>query len=269
MEKESNIKIYVTDDYDAFQKMLGNRDAKSEAKIISSIQQVGQVVTPIIVNEKMEVIDGQNRLNALKALGLPVYYIKQKGLDIEACRCLNVGQTNWGTEDYIASFAEEGNKSYLRLASLVNAYRKPLSIKGIIAMANPTALNEGGTSQEPMVKKGKYELTESEYELAVKRIDSAIDLGYAALCKRRKYAARIYWACVSYIYQNQSVNAADVIKKLEARENQIPGANRVSEQLSFMDDAINCESGRKSKVFLSTDFQKGLYMESQAEGVQR
>lgn len=264
MEKESDIKIYVTDAYDSFQKMLGNRDAKSEAKIISSIQQVGQVITPIIVNEKMEVIDGQNRLNALKALGLPVYYIKQNGLDIEACRCLNVGQTNWGTEDYISSFADEGNRSYLRLLSLMNAYKKPLSIKGIVAMAKPTALNEGGTSQEPIIKKGKFELTEREYELAVKRIDSAIELGYATLCKRRKFSTKIYWACVSYIYQNQSVNAADVIKKLEARENQIPSSNRVSEQLSFMDDAINSEAGKKGKVFLSTDFQKGLYMESQA-----
>ena len=40
------------------------------------------LVSPILVNEKMEVIDGQHRLQAQKELNLPTYYIKNKGYDL-------------------------------------------------------------------------------------------------------------------------------------------------------------------------------------------
>lgn len=124
--EESDIKVYVTKDYDMFKKMLGNRDTKGEAKIIESIQTVGYVCNPLIVNEKLEVIDGQNRLAALKELDLPIYYIIQPKADIETCRALNIGQKNWGTQDYIDSYAAHGHnmQSYKRLQSLINSYIK-------------------------------------------------------------------------------------------------------------------------------------------------
>ena len=46
--------IYETHDYDSFKKLLGNRDVKNVDNIKKSISDVGQLVVPIIVNEKME-----------------------------------------------------------------------------------------------------------------------------------------------------------------------------------------------------------------------
>lgn len=260
--EESSTKIYTTSDYAAFKKMLGNRDAKSESKIIDSIKKVGYICNPIIVNEKMEIIDGQNRLEALKALGMPVQFIIQEGLDINACRSLNIGQTNWGVEDYIYSYASAGNDSYRRLASLMEEYRRPIGIQGIVAMARPDTLNEGGSNQCDKLKDGGFTLSKEEYELAVIRCQSVIDLGYAAFAKRKKMSGRVFWACVSYIYQHQEVEAKKVIEQLEQYETLIPPCTRVSEQLQFFDDAINRGRRRSTdKVFLSTDFQKRKYIE--------
>ena len=64
----SKYEILETTDYGMFKPLLGNRDRKSESKIIDSIQRVGYIISPLIVNEKMEVIDGQNRLAALESL---------------------------------------------------------------------------------------------------------------------------------------------------------------------------------------------------------
>ena len=139
--KESAIKVYETNNYDMFKQMLGNRDIKGESKIVESIKRVGLVYSPIIVNENYEVIDGQNRLEALRQLELPVYFIIQEGLGIEACRSLNIGQTNWGTEDYIYSYADVGNKNYRRLASLMTEFQKQFGIQGIIAMSKPRRVN--------------------------------------------------------------------------------------------------------------------------------
>lgn len=260
--KESTIKVYETKNYDMFRQMLGNRDIKGESKIVESIKRVGLVHNPIIVNEKYEVIDGQNRLEALRQLDLPVYFIIQKGLGIEACRSLNIGQTNWGTEDYIYSFADVGNKNYRRLASLMTEFQKQFGIQGIIAMAKPRRVNEGGGLPNSVIKNGEFELSQEEYELAVTRLSSALDLGYVDLCKRKKLNARVYWTCVSYIYQHQEVQAKQVIESLEQYETLIPSCTKVSEQLQFFDDAINRGVRRATdKVFLSTDFQKRKYIE--------
>lgn len=262
MDKDSGIKIYETRDYSQFRKMLGNRDARSENKIVESIKAVGLIPNPIIVNERMEVIDGQNRLAALQQLEMPVYYILVEGLDIEACRRLNIGQTNWGLDDYIASYANQGVADYQRLSSLINEFRKPITVEGIVSMSKPKMLNEGGSSPRKPLMEGTFTLSREEYELATTRMRSAIDLGYADLCRRKQFAARIFWACVSYIYQNQEVNAKDVIEQLIQYEATLPSCNRVSDQLAYFEDAINRGVRRSTdKIFLSTDFQKRKYIE--------
>ena len=254
--EESDIKVYVTKDYDIFKKLLQNRDARSEGKIIESIQAVGYVPVPITVNEKMEIIDGQNRVAALKDLGLPVYFEIQPGLGIEQCRSLNIGQTNWTTLDYVESYAKGGSSAYQRFNTLLTSYRKQLSLQGVYAMAKPAEINDGGAKPDQVLKKGSLKFSDEEYELAIKRIASAIDLGYVDLCKRKKFNARIYWSCVSYIYQDANVQAANVITKLLQYEAVIPPVNTVSEQLRFFDDAIGRGVRAKDKVYLQADFLK-------------
>lgn len=111
--------VYETKDYDAFKRLDGNRDVRCEKKIIKSIESVGYIPNPIMVNEKMEVIDGQNRLGALKELGLPVHYYVVKGATIDTARALNLGRSNWSTRDYVKSYAEQGNQSYIYFYELM------------------------------------------------------------------------------------------------------------------------------------------------------
>ena len=75
--EESSKKIYITKDYSIFKKLTGNRSTELEriTKICDSIREVGYITSPILVNENMEVIDGQGRLEAFKELGIPVEYI--------------------------------------------------------------------------------------------------------------------------------------------------------------------------------------------------
>lgn len=261
MDKEYDIKIRVTDEYDKFKKMLGNRDVKGVSKIVESVQAVGQIPAPIVVNEKYEVIDGQNRLEAFKQMDRPIYYITIPGLGIDACRRLNIGQTNWGLEDWVASYAAEGNASYQRLASLINEYKKPFHIEGIIALANPLSIVDSGARARDWVKPGKYQLSNQEYEAAVKRLSSAEALGYVDLCKTGAYTARIFWAAVAYIYINPTISAETAIEKLAAYKASVPATKTVSEQLRFMEAAINGDDKRKKgRVFLQADFVKGEYL---------
>lgn len=262
MNKESDITVYVTDDYSMFKKLLGNRAVKSVNKIIESVLEVGALYDPLLVNEKYEVIDGQNRLEALKELGMPVHYIIQPGIGYKECQWLNIGRSNWSTEDHIYFFAERGNQEYRRLASLMMEFQKKFGIHGIINMTKPNLLNEGGALPNHSIQSGSFELSPEEYELAIMRMSSAERLGYVDFGKRKKLNSRVYWACVSYIYQHQEVEAAKVIEALRQFETLIPSCTKVSEQLQFFDDAINRGTRRSTdKIFLSTDFQKRKYIE--------
>ena len=79
--KITQIVVYETTDYEQFGKLKGNRNI-NEAQVIgirNSIEKIGYQPVPILVNERLEVIDGQHRLEAARTLGIPIYFIIQKG----------------------------------------------------------------------------------------------------------------------------------------------------------------------------------------------
>ena len=170
METEKVVK--TTKDYSIFKKLEGNRPVANRRinKIIASIQNVGYITSPLIVNEKMEVIDGQGRLEALKQLELPVEYIVHPGIGINECIAMNINQGNWSLKDYIESYSVRGNKSYQRLEQLIKGY--PLANLDVIATAALRVNKITGT----MVKDGSLVLTEEKYNKAKERLDYAYEI---------------------------------------------------------------------------------------------
>lgn len=170
MEKQKTIQN--TKDYLIFKKLEGNRPVVNRRvnKIIASIQNVGYITSPLIVNEKMEVIDGQGRLEALEQLKMPVEYIVHPGIGINECIAMNINQGNWSLKDYIESYATRGNKSYQRLEQLIKEY--PLANLDVIATAALRINKITGT----MVKDGSLVLTEEQYDKAVERLNYAYEI---------------------------------------------------------------------------------------------
>ena len=117
--------VRVTKDYGAFRILEGNRSIEKSRvkKIHDSIVNNGYIHSPIIVNEKMEIIDGQGRFEALKKLELPIEYMVFDGLTINDCIVLNVYHTDWSVMDYIESHADRGNMNYKFLMHLLSKYK--------------------------------------------------------------------------------------------------------------------------------------------------
>ena len=114
--------VFLEDDLTRFKTLKGNRSVEESRvkKIMKSIEDITMIDAPIIVNEKMEVIDGQGRLEACKRLGIPVPYLMIKGLGVRHCRAMNINQTNWTLTDYIKSHADGGSEDYKRLLDFMN-----------------------------------------------------------------------------------------------------------------------------------------------------
>lgn len=166
METEA-YKVYMTKDYSIFRRLIGNRDIPESriSKIVGSIQEIGWIRNPIVVNEKMEVIDGQGRLTALQRLGLPVEYIIAEGAGSKECIHMNMNMVNWKLPDFIKSYAEQGNANYQRLLALMEKYAN-----GNLDIIS-TAVYRLSKSKHRDIKAGTLQLTEEQYQAAIPRLE--------------------------------------------------------------------------------------------------
>lgn len=167
MEKVEAYKVYTTKDYSIFKRLVGNRDIPESriSKIVESIQTIGWVHNPIIVNEKMEVIDGQGRLTALQRLKMPVEYIIAEGAGNKECIYMNMNMVNWKLPDFIKSYAEQGNENYQRLLSLMEKYAG-----GNLDIIS-TAVYRVSKSKHRDIKQGTLQLTEEQAKAAIPRLE--------------------------------------------------------------------------------------------------
>lgn len=121
------LKIEKTEDYTLFKKINGNRALNKShiSRLIQSISQNAESIkyTPIVVNEDYEIIDGQHRLEAIKKLNLPVYYIMHEGLGLMNVQGLNSMSKSWTPMDFARSYAEIGNKHYKTYIEFKQKYK--------------------------------------------------------------------------------------------------------------------------------------------------
>ena len=165
-EKSVAYNVYTTRDYSIFKRLVGNRDIPESriSKIVDSIQKIGWIHNPIVVNEKMEVIDGQGRLTALQRLKMPVEYIIAPGAGTKECVYMNMNMVNWKLPDFIKSYAEQGNENYQRLLKLMGTYAN-----GNLDIIS-TAVYRVSRSKHRDIKEGILQLTEEQYEAAIPRL---------------------------------------------------------------------------------------------------
>lgn len=142
------MEILKTKDYGAFKFILSNRevDMNHVKKLAKSIQRNNLLyVRPIICDDKMNVIDGQHRLEAAKSISAEVYYMKVPNLTKADIAVLNCAQKNWTRADFINFYALEGNPNYKQLANLINEYyyASPTAIIKIATDGNSTDIRNG------------------------------------------------------------------------------------------------------------------------------
>lgn len=113
--------VYKTDDLSIFKTIDGNRVSNLQhiKRLADSIRIYGMKCNPILVNEKMQVIDGQHRLIAAKEVGSFVYYIILNGYTLSEVHTLNLNQKNWTRKDFMEGYANMGIESYIKLRDFI------------------------------------------------------------------------------------------------------------------------------------------------------
>ena len=127
MKKPSfNSTILSSEDYDSFKLIDANRKTSAPhiARLKRSFQDNGFLICPLIVNEKHEIIDGQNRFMALKELKMPIYYIKAYGYGLKEIKVLNANQEKWKAKDNLHSYISQGKEPYIAYKKFQESFPK-------------------------------------------------------------------------------------------------------------------------------------------------
>lgn len=245
--------ILRTTDYGIFRRMEGNREvtAKRASHIRQSIETIGLIPVPIVVNEHMEIIDGQGRFEAIKSLGLPVFYIVVPGLSLSDCVSMNVNTTPWNLIDYISSYAEVGNENYRRLKRLIDGYDLPMS--AVVCAATGVM----STSNNKAIKDGTLILDEDFY-WAVDEMLAYVERFSKPMKENRISTKGPVYNALCYCYQ---CDAIDNERMLEQFSRYCSKLNNVSAKTLDIFDALTeiYNFGRRSnRVYIRTSYQEWL-----------
>ena len=115
--------VYRTSNYDQFGYFEGNRETNEcHVKNLMESFSEHQIPVPIVVDHKLRVGDGQNRLEACKRLGIPVYYMIIPVLTLEDVKKLNSNVKSWTWQQHMESFIDLGYEDYITYKEFFNSY---------------------------------------------------------------------------------------------------------------------------------------------------
>ena len=158
--------IQSTMDYSIF-KLLGfNRKIRlAHVKRLEESLRTKNMLSsnPILVNENMEVIDGQHRLKAAMNLSLEVFYCVLKNSEAHDIILLNSVKESWSTADYVNYHANQGNLNYLKFQRFAEKSGVALEVLKSAVFGSSTKINHE-------FKQGKILFGEKEETEVVVRI---------------------------------------------------------------------------------------------------
>lgn len=200
--------VYETKNYNNFKYLKGNRDILNKRKetIIQSIQENGWITNPIVVNENMEIIDGQGRFEALKELGMPVQYVIAEGATIETCITLNFRQKNWTSDDYIKCFADLGNTNYVILKKCMETYGL-----GCDATAVLLSSNFSDTQKNKTIQRGEFKVDHQETAFDLMHYSKAV----YEIIGERTGRKRTWAPVIKMVFLSPEIDSKVFLDKLE------------------------------------------------------
>lgn len=201
--------IYETDDYSMFKKLEGNRDVEKTGKLKKSMKKNGFLNCPAVVNEELEVIDGQNRIFVAEELKIPVKFCIQPMVGIEETKELNSGQKNWSTLNYLHSNAI-GNNNYARFEQLHNMFGYSPDIIYASMGANITG---GGVTG--IIRSGGLKCTEEQYEEATKTLKYLTMFNELVKNSKIKGSKSNFYIAVMFARRSEGINSHVLAQRIK------------------------------------------------------
>lgn len=129
-------------------------------------------IQPVIVDKDFNIIDGQHRVLACKALGVPFVYVIVPDERLDKMYKLNVNHKAWKSADWVSFYAKKlAIPDYIRLAKLMEDTKfGPTTIMGILS----DALATGSATEH--IKNGTLTFTPQNEKKVRDLLGKAVDV---------------------------------------------------------------------------------------------
>lgn len=234
---ESNTKIYYTSDYGRFKFLKGNRDInetkvkKIKADIESGIDFLKYA--PIVVNENMEIIDGQHRYAVSRELKTNVYYVINQTADLEVVPAINSKSSKWRVSDFLNSYVDLKRPVYCALKDFIDHF-SGISIPTAAKMFHAGTTNEHGAMEAFQDGTLKADFQEVAHDIATLLTDFK---PYT----NNPYSRRMFAVMLS-LHDNGKYNHDFMLKKLEESGRKIENTDTAKTIIQEMESIVNHKS---------------------------
>lgn len=241
--------INETTDYSIFKKLKSNRDVTKKRfnNVKESIDKVGWLSQPVLVNENMEVIDGQARLEVLKSMNLPVEYIIQPGIGINECIHMNTGTKVWTLAEMIKTKAENQISDWDKFYKLMVEFEVSPSVVAI-ALHNKSLKTISKNNYEISITDEQY--VEARYLLGeYKKYEVVIG----------KFPGRTETKVSAVIYMiEHGVDTERAVRSLKKLDKETFNGSGMIHMLKSMQDAYNYDiKYKKNRIYVYESYRKG------------
>jgi ribulose bisphosphate carboxylase small subunit len=200
--------VYETYDYDMFKRMEENRNVTEQRteKLLASFSEK-EILNPIIINEKFEIIDGQGRYEALKRLGRPIKYIISPEADIEDCRRMNRYNKAWTVDDWVESYSRNPDPSIQENYRNLKECCKKYNVSYIRAFSLSGRSDRGKINS---IHEGRAVFTKKDIETVGSILGKGDEIMNVLLSKKRPNEA--FWKAIKVITQTEGYDHNRMLK---------------------------------------------------------
>lgn len=248
--------VYTTTDYSHFKSLNGNRNVnKLHVRRLRESFKNSYLLSPIIVNENYEIIDGQHRYEAAKELQKPINYIVCTEYGLKEVQILNTNMKNWRREDYLNAFCDLGYPEYIKFRNFMRRF-KEFNIKSCEALlTNSAAGNKNKRAPELKSESNKQGVYTVKYfeegDLFIPDYNLAVDNAEKIMMLKPYYTgfnrATFVYAMIG-MFKNENYNHAVFLQKLEIQRTKLVDCSNVTQYKMLIEDIYNFKS--KNKVSL-------------------
>lgn len=237
--------VNETTDYSMFKTLVGNRNVNKLH--ISRLEQSFNekyLFSPILVNQKYEIIDGQHRFQAAKNLKLPISFMIVNDYGLKEVQLLNTNMKNWKKEDYLQAHCDLGRKEYLKFKQFMLDYPDfgilacEIFLTNLISGGKQTVI-DGKKASRNDFQKG---------DLIIPDIEKSKENAEKILMIKPFYSGfyrATFVRSMLGIFQVEDYNHAKFIERLNASPNSLSDCNNITQYKLLVEDIYNYRSRTK------------------------
>lgn len=241
--------VQTSSDYAKFKTLIGNRKPNELhiKRLISSFKE-RYLFSPILVNEKMQIIDGQHRFLSAKELNLPINYLVVEGYGLEEVQILNTNSANWKKEDYLKAYCDLGIEPYLQMRQFMLDFPD----FGVAIAEMILTDNVNGENKQLVVDKVTMRMMGFQNgELNIPDLSKAYETAEKVLMFKPYYDGynrSTFVRTLITLFKNENYIHADMISKLANNPSALTHCANVTQYKFLLEDIFNFR--RREKVNL-------------------